>query len=87
MQVWRVHEGKSETSYWFFRLKNGRWYRFDQQNCTWKEIKNGGRGPRSPIQAIKPEYLTNVSRKELAAEWERMFQKYSPPFIPSDIAP
>ncbi len=89
MQVWRAHSEKSETIYWFFNLKNGRWYKFDQQFCTWWEIGEARSMSARVIRALVRQQfqLMNVTRKNLAIEWERMFQKYNPPFVPDDIAP
>lgn len=89
MQVWRAHSEKSETVYWFFRLKNGYWYRFDPQFYKWLEIQSGQSLPANAIRAlVRYEFqLSNVTKRNLAIEWERMFQKHSPPFILADIAP
>ena len=87
MQVWRAHEQKSETTYWFFKLKNSCWWRFDQQNRSWQEIKTDQSVSGSAISAIKPHHLSMVTNRELDERWNRMFSKTNPPFAKSDIAP
>ena len=79
MKVWIQHTELTETTYYFFQLKDDQWFRFDMQLREWEAIKY------NPRVSDKKRFR-KLTAATLEREWYKMFAENAP-FEKEEIAP
>ena len=79
MRVWLQHTWLTETTYYYFQLQDGRWFRFDMQFREWEEIKYRPR-------VSNKKRFQKITAATLEREWWKMFAENAP-FKKEEIAP